>query len=148
MFDNEMSPDGLGDSVPRRPSRFQVDAKSGGRANGRSDLRVQVDHMSEVALGLVGEIDLTSMGAFEAVVKDALAAKPSHLTFDARSCGFVSVAGFALIGECSRTIEKVTVYTKTNLASRVLGRLGYESVDCLADISGEGKVPTDEKAPP
>jgi hypothetical protein len=146
--DNEMSPDGSGDVLPRGVSKFQVDAKFNGSANGRSYLRMQVDHWSEVALLLVGEIDLMSMAAFEMTVGDIVAAKPSHLTFDARSCGFVSVSGLALIGECSQTIEKVTVYTKTDLASRVLGLLGYENVDCLRDISSDCEVATGEITAP
>jgi hypothetical protein len=137
--------DGLGEFAPDGQGELQPDGRADGFLDDASYLRVQLDRRAEVSLSLVGAIDQVSNGSFQVAVKDALADRPDHLTFDALSCDFISIQGFALIGKCSLTIEKVTLSTQTDLAQRVLRILGFDDVECVVTAARrDSKVATDQ----
>lgn len=80
-----------------------------------------------VALLLLGELDVTSMGQFERMISEVLSESPKELLFDLTQSQFISAQGYAAIGHCSLQVP-VTIRSRTALASKVLAIYGYERV--------------------
>jgi anti-anti-sigma factor len=92
-------------------------------------LQVQVfSHDGErVVLMLAGELDIVSMERFERLIADVLSSNPKELRFDLTQAEFVSAQGYEAIGRCSLQV-RVTVRSRSELASRVLAMYGYDQV--------------------
>ena len=80
-----------------------------------------------VVLALLGELDIVSLAWFERLIAEVLSSEPRELRFDLTQARFVSAQGYAAMGRCSREV-RVTVRSRTELASRVLAMYGYDQV--------------------
>jgi anti-anti-sigma factor len=80
-----------------------------------------------VVVKLVGELDIVSMERFERLIADVLSSNPTELRFDLTRAAFVSAQGYAAMGRCSLQ-ARVTVRSRSDLASRVLAIYGYDKV--------------------
>jgi hypothetical protein len=97
-------------------------------------IRIVRDDGKPVVLVLRGEIDLTSMGAFEHALRTAMTEPLMGLIIDLTDCQFVSAQGYAAIGRCSLTTP-VEVRSGTTLASRVFDIYGYDRVTTVTQES-------------
>jgi hypothetical protein len=80
---------------------------------------------------LLGELDITSIAQFEAMIGEVLSHKPTGLVFDLTQSEFVSAQGYDAIGRCSLEVP-VEVQSRTGVAGRVFAALGYERVDVIS----------------
>lgn len=94
-----------------------------------STLQVRVfSHDGErVVLKLLGELDIVSMARFERLIAEVLSSHPKELRFDLTQAQFISAQGYAAMGRCSLEV-RVTVRSRSELASRVLAIYGYDQV--------------------
>lgn len=94
-----------------------------------STLQVRVfSHDGErVVLELCGELDVVWMAQFERLIAEVLSGHPEELSFDVTQARFISVQGYAAMGRCSPGV-RVTVRSRSELASRVLTMCGYDQV--------------------
>lgn len=90
-------------------------------------IRVAREDGKRVVLILRGELDLTSMAAFEQALSTAMREPLMELIVDLTGCQFVSAQGYAAIGRCSLRTP-VEVRSGTTLASRVFDIYGYDGV--------------------
>ena len=88
---------------------------------------------------LLGELDVTSMTQFELMITELLSGKPKELIFDLTQSEFVSAQGYDAIGRCSLRLP-VEVRSRTGLAARVFGVLGYEGVDVVTERESEARA--------
>jgi anti-anti-sigma regulatory factor len=86
-------------------------------------------------LRLRGELDLTTISAFQRDLAEVLSSRPSKLTFDLRAAQFISVQGYAAIRRCSLEVGRVTIRSTSNLAERVMHILGQHDLTFVAEIS-------------
>jgi anti-anti-sigma regulatory factor len=80
-----------------------------------------------VVLKLLGELDIVSMARFERLLAEVLSSHPKELRFDLTQAQFISAQGYAAMGRCSLEV-RVTVRSRTELASRILATYGYDEV--------------------
>jgi hypothetical protein len=94
-----------------------------------SSIRVSVarEDGKRVVLILHGELDCTSMAAFEQALGTAMREPLMELVVDLTGCRFVSAQGYAAIGRCSLRTP-VEVRSGTTLASRVFDIYEYDGV--------------------
>ena len=85
---------------------------------------------------LLGELDITSMAQFEAMIGEVLSHEPKGLVFDLTQSEFVSAQGYDAIGRCSLEVP-VEVRSRTGVAGRVFAVLGYEQVDVISAQESE-----------
>ena len=67
------------------------------------------------------------MAGFEQVLAEVLSGPPRELMFDLSEAHFISAQGYAAMGRCSLD-ARVTIRSRTELASRVLTAFGYDQV--------------------
>ena len=80
-----------------------------------------------VVLELCGELDVVWMAQFERLIAEVLSGQPKELRFDVTRARFISVQGYVAMGRCSPGV-RVTVRSRSELASRVLAIYGYDHV--------------------
>jgi hypothetical protein len=80
-----------------------------------------------VVLKLCGELDVVWMARFERLIAEILMGNPKELRFDLTQARFIAVQGYAAMGRCSPGV-RVTVRSRSGLASRVLAMYGYDQV--------------------
>ena len=89
-----------------------------------------------VVLDLFGELDSVSMACLDSALEESLAPQPETIIVDLSRTDFVSAAGYAAIGRCSRQVERLVVCCRGRVAQKVLGVLGYRDIDYV-DVSAE-----------
>jgi anti-anti-sigma regulatory factor len=90
---------------------------------------IRSEHDASVLI-LLGELDINSLTQFEMVITETLSTEPPGLVFDLTQSEFVSAQGYDAIGRCSLEIP-VEVWSRTGVAARVFGVLGYDRVNVV-----------------
>ncbi len=89
------------------------------------------DGVGAVTITVSGELDLVSIGSFQATVEAVLASNPRTVVFDLTRCPFVSVRGFSVIGRCGTRVDEVVVVAASAFVPRVIGLLGFDRVSTV-----------------
>jgi hypothetical protein len=101
---------------PSQPEEFHVVAST--EACGCATLRI------------VGDLDLVTEPSFQLELDRVVAAGPPELVVDLTAAPFVSVRGYALIGQAGAAVDRVAVRTASAMATKVLAALGHDRVVC------------------
>lgn len=89
-----------------------------------------------VVLDLFGELDSLSLARLDAALEASLAPRPETIIIDLSRTDFVSGAGYAAIGRCSRQVERLVICCRGHVAQKVLGVLGYRDI-AYVDVAVE-----------
>ena len=115
------------------PDLSPISAPSPATVAGPSPFRTEVRDEGEgtLTVTVAGELDLVSIGSFQAAVEAVLASAPRRLVFDLRRCDFVSVRGYSVIGRCSADVDEVVVVAASEFVARVISLLGFDEVSTV-----------------
>ena len=89
------------------------------------------DARSTAIIAIAGEIDMVSTPTLQAAIAEAQATKPDRVIVDATSAEFISVRGYCMIAELSKSVDSVTLCSRSDLAARVMAILGFADVVCV-----------------
>ena len=77
-----------------------------------------------VLVTLYGELDLSSLPDFEATIETLNCMSHDQVVIDLRQAHFISVDGYAIIGQLAPRHRELTIYAEGTMTSQVLGLLG------------------------
>ena len=90
------------------------------------DFRVDIIGAADsvVLVTLHGELDLSSLSDFEATIETLNSMSHDQVVIDLRQAHFISVDGYAIIGQLAPRHRELTIYAEGTMTSQVLGLLG------------------------
>ncbi len=91
-------------------------------------IEVVVSDADVAIVELSGELDVVSMDEFEATLTAILSSRPTEIVFDLSQALFISIQGFAQIGRCGLSVERVRIRSGNDLARRIILQCGFRDV--------------------
>ncbi len=88
------------------------------------DTRTDATGAPVIAVG--GELDISNADALEAAVRNALAGRPSRLTFDLEQLRFMDSAGIAVLIRTAENVDQVRLQSLAPSVRRVIEITGLE----------------------